>query len=75
MTVRTLSAQELDSFAAPHAAEWVKEMSPRFWQDGRSSPEQCFHAEVDRLNAPMRAALERAGYKETGPLWNYRLNL
>ncbi len=48
MTVRTISAQELDSFAAPHAAEWVKEMLSKFWQDGRSSPEQCFLAEDDR---------------------------
>ena len=32
-------------------------------------------AEVDRLNAPMRAALERAGYLATGPLWAYRLEL
>ncbi|UCG42843.1 MAG: GNAT family N-acetyltransferase [candidate division WOR-3 bacterium] len=48
MTVRTISAQELDSFAAPYASEWVKEMLSKFWQEGRSSPEQCFLAEDEQ---------------------------
>ena len=48
MTVRSISAPELDLFAAPHAAEWVKEMLSRFWKEGRSSPEQCFLAEDEQ---------------------------
>jgi ribosomal protein S18 acetylase RimI-like enzyme len=48
VTVRTISDEELDQFAAPHAGEWVKETLAKFWQEGRSSPGQCFLAEDER---------------------------